>query len=121
MAKDGTKRGGARVGAGRKPKALAEKIAEGKRAEVLMKPAELDSAEIPPVKEFMKTMQRDGTELCAKEVYSETYEWLKSCGCDKLINVQLVEQYAMSVSRWIIHQKQSIQAINVPVKIKVEW
>ena len=30
MAKDGTMRGGARIGAGKKPKALHEKIAEGK-------------------------------------------------------------------------------------------
>ena len=29
MAKDGTSRGGARVGAGRKPKALREKLLEG--------------------------------------------------------------------------------------------
>ena len=29
MAKDGTSRGGARVGAGRKPKALADKVKDG--------------------------------------------------------------------------------------------
>lgn len=33
MAKDGTARGGARVGAGRRPKALADKIALGRPAE----------------------------------------------------------------------------------------
>ena len=39
MAKDGTNRGGARVGAGRKKKPLAEKIAEGKaeNAKALLK------------------------------------------------------------------------------------
>ena len=42
MAKDGTNRGGARPGAGRKPKALIEKSSEGKSAEVLMQPAELE-------------------------------------------------------------------------------
>ena len=36
MAKDGTNRGGARPGAGRPRKALTEKIAEGKSAEVMM-------------------------------------------------------------------------------------
>ena len=35
MAKDGTARGGARVGAGRRPKALADKIALGRPAEVI--------------------------------------------------------------------------------------
>ena len=33
MAKDGTARGGPRVGAGRKPKALADKVAKGMQAE----------------------------------------------------------------------------------------
>ena len=47
--------------AGRKPKALTEKISEGKTAAVLMEPAELEGMEV----------------------------------------VRMVEQYAMSVSRWI--------------------
>ena len=47
MAKDGTNRGGARPGAGRPRKALTEKIAEGKSAEVMMQPAEIESAETP--------------------------------------------------------------------------
>ena len=55
MAKDGTNRGGARPGAGRPRKVLTEKISEGKRAEVMMQPAELKASDIPPVKEFMTT------------------------------------------------------------------
>lgn len=35
MAKDGTRRGGRRVRAGDKPKALSDKIAEGKDAEII--------------------------------------------------------------------------------------
>lgn len=65
MAKDGTNRGGARPGAGRPRKALTEKIAEGKSAEVMMQPAEIESAETPPVRDFMKELQRDGTKLLA--------------------------------------------------------
>ena len=72
MAKDGTNRGGARPGAGRPRKALTEKISEGKKAEVMLQPAELTAADIPPVREFMTAMQRDGTTLCAKEVFTET-------------------------------------------------
>ena len=101
MAKEGTNRGGARPEAGRPRKALTEKISEGKTAEVMMQPAELEAVDVPPVKEFMTTIQRDGTKLCAKEVFTETYEWLKARGCEKLVSQQLVEQYAMSVSRWI--------------------
>ena len=35
MAKDGTRRGGRRVRAGDKPKALSDKIAEGKDADII--------------------------------------------------------------------------------------
>ena len=77
MAKDGTNRGGARPGAGRPRKALTEKIAEGKSAEVMMQPADIESAETPPVRDFMKELQRDGTKLLADDVYTETYQWLK--------------------------------------------
>ena len=82
MARDGTNRGGARPGAGRPRKALTEKIAEGKSAEVMMQPADIESAETPPV-------------------YTETYQWLKERSCEKIVSRQLVEQYAMSISRWI--------------------
>ncbi len=37
----------------------------------------------------------------AEEVFYETFAWLKARGCEKLVTVQMVEQYAMSVSRWI--------------------
>ena len=101
MAKDGTNRGGARPGAGRKPKALTEKISVGNAAAVLMEPATLEGAEVPPVKDFLKSPQKSGRELVAEEVYHETFLWLKARGCEKLVTVQMVEQYAMSVSRWI--------------------
>ena len=46
MAKDGTRRGGRRVRAGDKPKALSDKIAEGKDADVIEFHApELDAAD----------------------------------------------------------------------------
>ena len=77
MAKDGTNRGGARPGAGRPRKALAAKLAEGKTAEVMMQPADIESVDTPPVREFMQELQRDGTKLLADEVYTETYQWLK--------------------------------------------
>ena len=83
MAKDGTNRGGARAGAGRPKKALAQKIAEGKTAEVMMQPAEIETADVPPVREFMQELQRDGTKLLADEVYTETYQWLKERSCEK--------------------------------------
>lgn len=103
MAKDGTARGGARTGAGRKPKALAGKIGEGGSAAVmdLPEPPAIDGADMPPVKDYLKAAQKSGKDLCAAEVYEETWKWLKERGCERFVGVQLVEQYAMSVSRWI--------------------
>ena len=109
MAKDGTNRGGSRVGAGRKPKALTEKIDKGKTAKVMQTPdmmtndlpdpADFEGADIPPMKEYLQAKQKNGKDLCAKEVYTETWIWLKERNCDRLVNIQLIEQYAMSVDR----------------------
>ena len=103
MAKDGTMRGGARPGSGPKRKALADKITDGtaENAPVLKVSAELEGNDIPPVKDFMKQEQKGGEDFCAEEVYVETWNWLKSCGCAHLVNPQLIQQYAMSVARWI--------------------
>lgn len=103
MAKDGTMRGGPRPGTGPKKKALADKISEGKAkgALVLEPPDELVGVEMPPVKDYMKQAQKGGEKLCAEEVYKETWNWLKERGCEKLVIPQLIEQYAMSVARWI--------------------
>lgn len=103
MAKDGTMRGGQRVGAGRKSKALADKIVDGRLdgAMVLPEPTEIEGADVPPVKEYLKASQKNGKDLCAEAVYRDTWNWLKARGCETLVNNQLIEQYAMSVSRWI--------------------
>ena len=52
MARDGTGRGGARVGAGRKKKALTDRINDGGTAMVLdlPEPSEMSGGEMPPVK-----------------------------------------------------------------------
>lgn len=103
MAKDGTMRGGPRVGQGRPKKALTEKISDGKMSGVMVlpTPAEIEGVDVPPVKEYLKATQKNGKDMCAEEVYTETFTWLKARGCEKLVNNQLIEQYAMSVSRWI--------------------
>lgn len=103
MAKDGTARGGARPGSGPKRKALTEKISAGKTATIIDLPeaSNLEGVDMPPVKEYMKAKQKTGTELCAEEIFAETWEWLKKVGCTDYVNVQLINQYAMSVARQI--------------------
>ena len=104
MAKDGTNRGGSRTGAGRKAKPLADKIAEGKTGMTVValpEPTTIEGFDVPPLKEYMKATQKNGKGMCAEEIHNETWLWLKTRGCEQLVNPQLIEQYAMSVSRWI--------------------
>ncbi len=89
MAKDGTNRGGARVGAGAKKKPLADKISSGNpggRKLTVMEfggsegnagyVADLKGQAMPQPKDILSATQRDGTELRAKAVYEETWLWL---------------------------------------------
>jgi hypothetical protein len=108
MSKDGTNRGGARPGAGRKPKAISEKIASGnpggRKLTVVNfgdEAVNLKGSEMPPVKDYLKAKQKDGSVTCAEEIYKETWEWLRERKCDHLVTTQQIEQYAMSVARWI--------------------
>ena len=103
MAKDGTARGGARPSSGPKRRPLIEKLEAGKLegATILPEPADLNGWKMPPVKEFMKAKQKNGKDLVAPEIYTDTWNWLKARGCEKQVNPQLLEEYAMSVSRWI--------------------
>ena len=107
MAKDGTNRGGARVGAGAKKKPLADKITEGnpgKRAITVINfenAAELEGQEMPKPSEMLSAVQKDGKRLEAAEIYKKTWEWLHERGCSSLISPQLLERYSMSAARWI--------------------
>ena len=103
MAKDGTNRGGPRPGTGPKKKPLIDKINDGRAdgEKILPQPAEIEGYDIPPVKDYLKAKQKSGKDLCAEDIFVATYKWLKNCGCEKLVTVQQIEQYAMSVSRWI--------------------
>lgn len=102
MAKDGTNRGGKRPGAGRKKKSAIEKIEAGQDVSLILpEPADLSGVETPPVKEYLKANQRCGIDLSAEEVFNDTYQWLAARGCEKLVGQQLIEQYAMSVARYI--------------------
>ena len=108
MAKDGTSRGGSRPGSGRKPKAITEKIASGnpggRKLTVVdfgENATELTGEEMPPVSEFMKTVQKDGSVLCAEDIFKNTWIWLHERRCDQLIPTQIIEQYAMAAARWV--------------------
>ena len=94
MARDGTNRGGVRIGAGRKRKALSERLLEGTE-----KPQ--TSFEFPAPKSYLSMTQRDGSTLAARQVYDDTYRWLTKCGCADSVSQQLVEDYAQTTARFI--------------------
>lgn len=99
MAKDGTNRGGVRVGAGKKRKPLEEKILEGKAKE---KPSEKSAKEkIKPPKKYLSAEQKGGGKLYAKQIYKETWEWIIAHGCEDFVTKQLVENYAQVTARHI--------------------
>ncbi|MBR4382228.1 MAG: terminase, partial [Selenomonadaceae bacterium] len=103
MAKDGTQRGGLRIGAGKKRKPLEEKILEGKAdkaATNVTLSAPETSKEPPQLKKFMTAKQKNGEHLQTRKIYSEIWNWLAERGCENLVDNQLLEQYAMSVARW---------------------
>lgn len=91
------------MGSGPKRKALTEKISAGKSAPIIELPdaPELEGVDMPSIKDYMKARQKNGMELCAEEIFKETWEWLKKVGCTEYVNVQLINQYAMSVARQI--------------------
>lgn len=75
MAKDGTCRGGARVGAGAKKKPLADKIASGNpsgRPLTVMEftdAPKLEGVEMPEPNKMLSAEQKDGKTLAANEIY----------------------------------------------------
>jgi hypothetical protein len=107
MAKDGTNRGGARIGAGAKKKPLADKISEGNpggRKLTVMEfsnTTNLKGQKMPKPNKMLEAIQKDGKALVAGEIYKTTWQWLDKRGCSALVSPQLLERYAMSVARWI--------------------
>ena len=99
MAKDGTLRGGTRIGAGRKSKSLQEKILDGQVADFKVGTSFNSDFEPAPPKEYLTAEQKGGSKLCSEEIYKETYGWLKAIGCEKIVTKQLVEDYSMAVAR----------------------
>ena len=137
MAKDGTQRGGLRIGAGKKRKPLEEKILEGK-ADKSVNNVTLSTPETPKeppqLKRFMTAKQKNGEHLQTKKIYSEIWNWLVERGCENLVDNQLLEQYAMSVARWQQceeyishcgllgeHPTTGGEMISVYVKMALDW
>ena len=93
---------------GRPKKAIADKIADGnpgRRPLTVIdfgdSAADLEGQEMPKPSEFLPPRQKDGSTLCAAEIYENVWKWLAERGCAALVSPQLIERYAMASARWI--------------------
>ena len=93
---------------GRPKKAIADKMTDGdpgRRPLTVIdfgdSAADLEGQEMPKPSEFLSARQKDGSTLCAAEIYENVWNWLKDRGCVALVNPQLIERYAMASARWI--------------------
>lgn len=95
--------------AGQKKKALSDKVLEGnpgRRKLTIMDFTEADISDLegqtmPQPRKYLSAPQKGGKALLASEIYESTWKWLNARGCAHLIPAQLIEQYAMAISRWI--------------------
>ena len=88
--------------------ALADNLADGnpgKRKLAVLdftdSAADLEGQTMPPPKAFLAARQKNGKDLLAVQVYEETWRWLADRECARLVPAQILEQYAMAISRWI--------------------
>ena len=101
MAKDGTQRGGMRIGAGKKRKPLGEKILEGKvDSDERISEKSFDS-KIKPPKKYLTAEQKGGEKFYARQIYRETCDWVKTHGCEDFVPKQLIENYAQATARHV--------------------
>lgn len=56
---------------------------------------------MPEPSEYLSATQKDGSTLCAAEIYEKVWIWLSERGCASIVSPQLIERYAMSTARWI--------------------
>lgn len=100
---------GPKPGSGGRPKkALADKISDGnpgKRPLTVIdfqdSAADLEGQDMPKPREFLSEAQKDGSVLCATEIYESTWNWLSARGCAAIVSPDLIERFAMASARWI--------------------
>ena len=101
--------GGARPGAGRKKKALSEKIVDGNPGKAPLtklqfpsnEGAPLSGEDMPPIAEYLKQVTKNSNQNLTPQIYEDTWKWLHERGCTQYVKKELIEQYALYVTRWI--------------------
>ena len=75
--------GGKRPGAGRKRKALSEKLLDGNpgkgpltKLDFGMKETDMHGEDMPPVSEYLKQVTKNSNQNLAPQIYEDTWHWL---------------------------------------------
>jgi len=100
--------GGARPGAGHKKKALSEKLTDGNpgkapltKMQFDVQQSKLEGCDMPPIAEYLKQVTKNSHQNLTPEIYESTWNWLNERGCAQLVKKELIEQYALYVTRWV--------------------
>lgn len=100
-------KGGARTGAGRKRKPLAEKLENNAgRRPIKYIPneamSEISGEDMPPPSDWLQDQTKNTQrQSVAGKIYEATWRWIAERKCDHLITKEQIEQYAASVARYI--------------------
>lgn len=93
-------RGGARKGAGRKPKPLAEKLAAGNPGHRPLKKVEFGDAENarPKMPDYLRYMEKPALKhiVTLEELFEKTLDHLEPSGCLNLIPVENICEYVLA-------------------------
>ena len=100
---------GPKPGSGGRPKKpLSDKILDGnpgKRPLTVIEfkdsAANLEGQVMPKPSDYLSAKQKDGSTLCAAEIYENVWHWLAERKCAAIVSPQLIERYAMASARWI--------------------
>ena len=97
-------RGGKRPGAGRKPKALVDKLADGNVGHRPIKVLEFsgEKAVRPECPEYLKVKNNLSGEFpSAEDIFKLVVDWLESTGCVHLIPPDYIAEYTLLKVRWL--------------------
>lgn len=96
MAKDGSRRGGARPGAGRKKK----NVQPPNVAEVINAFKDGEDEGIPQPDSMLCETKGVKYPVDGVSVYYSIFRYLKSCSAEKIVPKELVEMFAATYARW---------------------
>jgi len=102
-----TGHGGARVGSGRKRKALSTAINDGttpsrvKQIQYENPVTETPKDLTPEVLDYLKEPQKIGGDLESERIFKELWTWLSERKCEKYFDLQFLQDYAMVCARCV--------------------